>query len=62
MLGLRLSSFGDGRDDFSGYPQAAETLVPGGLVGHQSKEWCERDGPAEGAGTEELQDGLDLAA
>ena len=62
MFGLQLPKFGDGRDDLSGYPQAPDALVPGGLVGHQPEERCERHGPSTGAGTEELQDGLDVAA
>lgn len=62
MFGLQLSKFGDGRDDLSGYPQTPDTLVPGGVVGHQPEERCERLGPPTGARAEELQDGLDLDA
>src|SRR5436309_320983 len=62
MFGLRLPKLGDGRDDLSGYSQAPDTLVPGGLVGYQPEEWCQRPGPPTSAGAEELQDRLDVAA
>ena len=62
MLGLQLPKFGDGRDDLSGHAQTADSLVPGGLVGHHPEERCERHGPPTGAGSEELQDRLDVAA
>ncbi len=61
VFGLQLSKLGDGRDDLSGHPQASDTMVPGSVVCDQREERRERPGPATGAGTEELQDGLDVA-
>src|SRR4051812_23310738 len=37
MFELRLPKFGDCWDDLSGYPQAPDPLVSGGLVGHRQK-------------------------
>lgn len=62
VLRLQLSKFGDGGNDFSGYPKAAEALVSSGLVGHQPEERRKRHGSATGTGAEELQNGLDMAA
>lgn len=62
MRGLRLPELGDGRDDFPGYSQAAVTLVPGDVGGHQPEERCQRNWTATSAGLGKLQDGVDLAA
>jgi len=62
VRGLSSSNFGDSGDDFSRQSAAADIVVPGGVVGDQPEERRQRHGLTAGAGLEELQDGLDLAA
>jgi len=62
VLALQLTDYGYRRNDLSVQLPSSDVLVPGGVVGHQPEERGERDGVATGAGTEELQDGLDAAA
>ena len=62
MHGLSSPGFSDLGNDFSGQPTASDSMVSGGVVGHQPEERRQRHGLTAGAGLEELQDGLDFAA
>ena len=62
MRGVWLPNFGDGRNDLPGHAHPFAGLVPRHVVGDHAEEWCQRFGPATGARTEELRDGLGVAA
>ena len=56
------ASLGSVGDDLPPYTQSASELVPGGLADHESEVRRKRSGAPEGAGLEELPDGVGLAA
>lgn len=62
MGGLSSPGFSDLGNDLSGQPTASDSMVSGGVVGDQPEERRQRHELTAGAGLEELQDGLDLAA
>lgn len=62
MRGLPSPGLSDLGHDFSGQPAASDSMVSGGVVGHQPEERCQRHGLTARVGLEELQDGMDLAA
>jgi len=59
---LRTSGFGNGGNDFSGHPDAADGLVPGDVVDDKSEEWDQRPGAPAGSGLGKLPDGLGVFA
>src|SRR3989339_482981 len=62
LSSVPLSRFRDGRDYFSGHPEAVADVVPGGLACYQPEERCQRGEPAASARPGELCDGMDMAA
>jgi hypothetical protein len=58
VCGLRVSEFGDGRDDLPKHTLSAHGLVPGDVGSDQSKERCKRYRTSVGAGL----GSVDLAA
>ena len=62
VCGLPEPNIGHCRDDISGHPDATGGLVSGHVVGDDTEKRSQRTGLAAGVGTEELRDGLDVAA
>ena len=62
VLRLWRSDVGDGGNHISGHADAFGRLVSGDVVGDYSEERRQCLGPAAGVGSEELRNGLDVAA
>ena len=62
LLPMRLSSFRHGGDDLSRHPKAVAPMVLGHLVHYQPETRSECLGFTEGLGTDQVRDGMDLAA
>ena len=62
MLGLRRADFGDGRNHLPGHTNSLAGLVSRHVVGDDAKERRQCVGAAASVGSEELRDGLDMAA
>jgi len=62
MCRVRVPDVGDSGHDFPGYADSLAGLVSSYVVGDEPKERRQRAGPAASTRSEELRDGMDLAA